>query len=208
MTKLEQLLKEKREEKNLTLEEVANATKINLNFLKIIERGAYDELPSPAYAKGFVINYAEFLGLSKSQVIPLFKRDFDEIKAIKVLPEGMIGRTSFSLKKVKLRKFILSGLFLILIVAFFLFQARSILFSPELSIKTPKDGATVSNEVSVEGKADNRATVIINNELVKVNSNGEFKKKIILFPGQNIIKVKAVNRSGRESIINRSVIVK
>ena len=207
MVKLEQLLKEKRQEKNLSLEEVANATKINLQFLKIIEQGAYDELPSPAYAKGFVMNYAEFLGLSKNQVIPLYKRDFDEKKAIKVLPDGMVGRKGFSIKKVNLRKIIFGGFFLILIVGFLIFQSRSIIFPPALSLDVPIDGASVSREVKVEGNTESHAIVTVNNEIVPVNSNGEFKKTIILFPGQTTISVKSVNRSGKESTITRSVIV-
>ena len=51
-----------RTQRKLSLEEVAAATKIKARFLSAIEKGEYEKLPSPAYAKGFVKNYAAYLG--------------------------------------------------------------------------------------------------------------------------------------------------
>jgi cytoskeletal protein RodZ len=208
MIRLEQLLKEKRLKKGFTLEEAAVATKIKAQFLESIEKGAYNELPSPAYAKGFVLNYAEFLGLPKTQVTPLFKRDFDEKKALKVLPDGMVGAKGFPTRRMSFRKFVLAGVIILLISAFFIFQTRSILFAPSISLNAPEEGAVVSREVEVRGKADRAATVTVNDETVPVDENGEFVKKIMLFPGEATIEIKAANRSNKESVVIRSVSVK
>lgn len=208
MIKLEQLLKERRLEKNLTLEEAAHATKIKTQFLESIEKGKYTDLPSPAYAKGFVLNYAEFLGIPKVQATALFKRDFDEKKSVKVLPEGMVSDGGFPIRHVNLQKLITVGIIVLLSFGFFVYQTRSIFFPPSITLETPKEGATVTREVEVAGKTDNSVIVTINDEDVPVNSNGEFSKKITLFPGQTTIVVRGKNRSQKETIINRTVHVK
>jgi cytoskeleton protein RodZ len=52
-----------REEKKISLEQVYQATKIRLGYLRAIENDAFDELPSRAQARGFIRLYAEYLGL-------------------------------------------------------------------------------------------------------------------------------------------------
>ncbi len=66
-------LKRIREEKKITLEQVAEGTKIRIQFLKAIEEDRLHDLPSLSQAKGFCRLYASFLGLNPVQV-------FDEIE--------------------------------------------------------------------------------------------------------------------------------
>ena len=208
MVSLEQRLKEARLQKKLTLEEAAVSTKIKPQFLEAIERGAYNELPSPAYARGFVRNYAEFLGLPKAQIALLFKRDFDEKKITKVLPDSMVKKKDFPMRRINMRRIILGSGVLLFLVGFLLFQTRSVFFGPPISLSTPKEGSEVTQEVLVKGKTDSNAIITVNNEPVVVGSNGEFDKKIILFPGETRIVVKAKNRLGKESTLERSVRVR
>jgi len=56
-------LKATREEKNLSLDEVARATKIRKEFLLAIEEDRLDALPGSVFARGFVRTYADFLGV-------------------------------------------------------------------------------------------------------------------------------------------------
>lgn len=208
MVQLGQKLKDARIQRKLTLEEVAVATKIKPQFLEAIERGAYAELPSPAYAQGFVRNYAAFLGLQKVPTSALFKRDFDEKRAVKVLPDGMNRSQNFPLKRLNLRRIMIGGSALLLLIGFLFFQYRFALIAPSISIKTPKEGSVVGRDVEIKGKTDSNATVIINNEAAFVNSKGEFMKKVTLFPGNNTVIIKAKNRMGKESVLQRSVVVK
>lgn len=62
-------LKEKRLEKNYTLEKLSQKTKISVNILKSLEANDYDHLPSAAYIKGFVTNYVKVLGLPQDEAI-------------------------------------------------------------------------------------------------------------------------------------------
>jgi len=49
--------------------------------------------------------------------------------------------------------------------------------------------------------------VLVNNEPVTLDSEGEFRKTLSLFPGKSSIIIKAKNRFGKENIAKRDVIV-
>src|SRR3989337_4257755 len=57
-------LRQAREERNLTLEQVAQATHIRLHYLEALERGDFSRLPSKAQGRGFLRAYAGYLGLN------------------------------------------------------------------------------------------------------------------------------------------------
>src|SRR3989344_231387 len=90
MIRTGQKLRDERIRRGLSIDDVAKATKIRSSFLLAIEKGDYSKLPSSAYVQGFVRNYAEYLGLSKREVLAIFRREFDEEKVFRVLPEGMV----------------------------------------------------------------------------------------------------------------------
>lgn len=63
LTELGKFLREKREEKGMSLEELQTATKIQKRYLVAIEEGNYDVLPGAFYARAFIKNYCEAVGL-------------------------------------------------------------------------------------------------------------------------------------------------
>src|SRR5579863_5897378 len=107
MVRLGHLLHQKRLQRKKTLEEVAQELKIKSIFLSAIERGEYNKLPSPAYAQGFVRNYASYLGLSKAEITALFKREFDEKRAMKVLPDAMLKTKEFPVERMHIQQSLL-----------------------------------------------------------------------------------------------------
>lgn len=66
---LGEYLKQKRIDKNYTLEKLSQKTKISVNILKALEQNDYDHLPSAAYIKGFVTSYVKVLGLPLDEAI-------------------------------------------------------------------------------------------------------------------------------------------
>ena len=205
-----ELLQEKRLRKKLTLTDVSNGTKIKPAFLSAIEKGEYQKLPSPSYAHGFVKNYAEFLGIPARQIIPIFKREFDASHAIKVLPKGFTtGETTVSFRKVKTRRAFVGIILIILFIFGYLFyQYRAAFFPPNLTVDSPKENATVPQDVIVQGKTDPSATVTVNEDQVAVDEAGEFRKQITLFSGKMTISVLAKNTFGKIRKIERNVTVK
>lgn len=56
-------------QKNLSLEELEQQTKIRLRFLHAIEEGNFDEAPGEVYLRGFLRSYAKAVDLDPEQVL-------------------------------------------------------------------------------------------------------------------------------------------
>jgi len=65
-------LKKAREAKGLSLQQVHEETKIHIKTLKNIEEGQLQRLPSMIYAKSFIKEYSEFLGLDSNEILKQF----------------------------------------------------------------------------------------------------------------------------------------
>ena len=61
------LLRKIRENKNISIEEIAQKTKININVLRSLEKDELEKLPSKTYVKGFVRSYARTIGLDSEE---------------------------------------------------------------------------------------------------------------------------------------------
>src|SRR5579862_2394797 len=131
MVRLGPHLRQKRLQRKQTLEEIAQVLKIKPQFLAAIERGEYHKLPSPAYAKGFVRNYAAYLGVPKEETTMLFKREFDEKRAMKVLPDVMVKTKEFPIQRLRIpQSVIIFIFFLILVFGYLFFQYRAAFLPP------------------------------------------------------------------------------
>lgn len=64
-----QRLKRAREYNHLTLEKAAGATRIRLQYLQALEADDFSAMPSPVQARGFLRNYADYLGLDLEQMV-------------------------------------------------------------------------------------------------------------------------------------------
>ena len=64
-----QQLRQAREARPLSLEEVSRATHIRLHYLRALEAGDFNALPSTAQARGFLRTYAAFLGLDAGPLL-------------------------------------------------------------------------------------------------------------------------------------------
>jgi cytoskeletal protein RodZ len=63
-----QQLRSAREEKGLSLEDIASETRIPLRHLESLEAGDWDRLPAPTYTLGFAKSYASAVGLDRSEI--------------------------------------------------------------------------------------------------------------------------------------------
>ncbi len=209
MIRAGQRLHEERIKKGLSISDVAAGTKIRSSFLSAIEKGEYQRLPSAAYATGFVRNYAEYLGLSKKEILALFRREFDEEKIYKVLPDSLSTPKDFPRFRVRIQQtLLLLGLIIIAFVAYIVFQYRFFVMNPSLQVITPKDGSVAAKEVIVSGKTEPSATVLINTIPVVVDTQGAFTKKLSFSPGKTKIQITARNRMNKETTVERTITVK
>src|SRR3954469_15097450 len=62
-------LQREREMRSITLDEIANSTKIGTRLLHALEAEEFDKLPGGIFNKGFVRAYARYLGLDEEQAV-------------------------------------------------------------------------------------------------------------------------------------------
>ena len=74
MTSIGSTLKEARNKKTLSLEEVHAKIKIHPRVLQLLEEEKFDKLPSPLFAKSFLKSYAEFLEVNPEEVMQAYER--------------------------------------------------------------------------------------------------------------------------------------
>lgn len=75
MTELGNRLKEARESKGFSLDDLQSMTKIQKRYLIGIEEGNYDMMPGKFYVRAFIKQYAEAVGLSSEEIFEEFKQE-------------------------------------------------------------------------------------------------------------------------------------
>lgn len=87
MESVGQRLKKEREARYLTLEKASEATRIRVVFLQALEADDYSALPSATQGRGFLRNYADYLGLNLEEIIAEIQKNAPPPAAIGPLPE-------------------------------------------------------------------------------------------------------------------------
>ncbi len=85
-----QQLKQERERRNLTLEQVSNATHIRARHIEAIEAGRLEDLPSRQSGQGFLRLYADYLGLSLDPITT--QTSTDELAKITLVDHEKAGQ--------------------------------------------------------------------------------------------------------------------
>ncbi len=62
-------LRREREIRGISLKEISDATKISKRFLEAIEKNDHKTLPAPVFTRGFVREYARYLGLNFEEIV-------------------------------------------------------------------------------------------------------------------------------------------
>ena len=100
---LGQLLREAREEKELSLEEISKELHIRVQYLKALEENSPESIPSSVQARGFLRSYSNFLGFTAKDLtdIPLPVSDqvptSDKIKQLNIQRSASINPESSTL---------------------------------------------------------------------------------------------------------------
>ena len=62
-------LRREREIRGISLKEISDATKISKRFLEALERNDHKTLPAPVFTRGFVREYARYVGLNAEELV-------------------------------------------------------------------------------------------------------------------------------------------
>jgi len=72
MATLGSFLREHRELRRMSLEEIARATRVPVSSLERLESDRFDELPGEVFVRGFLKSYARAVGLNPDEVLARF----------------------------------------------------------------------------------------------------------------------------------------
>ena len=62
-------LRQQREMRGISIHEIATFSKISLRYLEALEASRFSVLPAPVFAKGFLRQYAGYVGLDPDEVV-------------------------------------------------------------------------------------------------------------------------------------------
>ncbi len=112
-------LRRERERRGITLEEIAEATKIGKRYLEAFERERVDVIPrAPIFARGFLRQYAEYVGLDPEEVLNRFDNAIS-------FPSSYEVRKEEKWNSVPLRFWLVVGFVFFIIVLFIIVSSLS-----------------------------------------------------------------------------------
>ncbi|HEY6330983.1 MAG TPA: helix-turn-helix transcriptional regulator [Blastocatellia bacterium] len=82
MPTLGEELKRLREERGITLSEIAESTRIGTRFLKAIEEGNFSTLPGGIFTRSFIRAYAKKVGMNEDEAVTLYHEQTTEKDAV------------------------------------------------------------------------------------------------------------------------------
>jgi transcriptional regulator with XRE-family HTH domain len=195
-----------RESKKIELEEAAKHLRIKKEYLIALENDEYDKLPSGLYGRQFLKKYCQLLRLNYKKILadtPLAESEEDSNPfSQKILKPWNL------LVFPKLFKNILLIFLFFVFILYLLFYFRGLSSAPKLIVDYPdKNLVTKLNNLEIKGKTDPETEVIINGNSIISNENGDFIYEIRLKTGLNNINIIAKKKHGRETVLQRQILV-
>jgi cytoskeletal protein RodZ len=125
MSTVAEQLRQAREAKNLTVQQVAEIMKMRTDHLCALEEGNYNVFSAPVYIRGFVRTYATLLKLDVPQIMTGLEAELGATKKFSEPPplpkhsDGVIDFLMLQLSQVDWRKSVIGLGAVIVLVAFF-----------------------------------------------------------------------------------------
>ena len=153
-------LQDSRESLHITIDHAAAALHIRAKYLRALESGDLGELPGKAYIRGYIRNYAEFLGLNSAEVLG----EYEALLAHKVheffVPEPTLKQ---NLPSHRLLKW--SAMGMLLLYGYWYFVVHDSAQLPENTAEMPQDFVQILNKSMREGMAKDWEICLDNGEL-------------------------------------------
>jgi len=206
---LGQTLRAAREAKRWDLARAERETRIRTRYLVALEEGDYRDLPSEVYTRGFVRNYAIYLGLDPEWCLDLYRLEatpetprpaVTPLRPIDVRRRGALILTPGRVATATL---------LVLVVAFvgyLAYQFLTFASTPELTLTDPASDLAAYERTSyvLRGETVPDAQIDVDglreNPTATASASGLFTIRVELVPGSNVITLVATDPvTGRSS---------
>ncbi|MBI5621799.1 helix-turn-helix domain-containing protein [Candidatus Falkowbacteria bacterium] len=205
-----EILSAARKEQGVDLEKIEKFLKINKKYLRALEDGRYDILPSLIYTKNFAKTYGEYLGLDTEHLGELIEKELGIVNQLSPQRDQPIEPEYLQSKILLTPKMIRYGLAITLALTclgYLSWQVNAIFSSPRLSLTEPQpDLITQQNSITVIGDTLPEIDLLINNQTVLTDPAGHFTVALDLQTGLNTITVSAKKKHSQPSILTRQVL--
>lgn len=202
---LASILKRRRESLDISISEAEQATRIRARYIEALEASEYDILKDDVYTKGYVKNYADFLGLETKPIIKLYEQERAGAREMK--RQSQRGKdVQLGVKPIKSTRMVVTPktfallsvvAVVALVVGYIIWQVIVLSAPPKLTISQEEARSVSTNFGFVSGKVEGGADLSINDSPVLVAADGTFRERIALTNGRNEIKLTATNRLGK-----------
>lgn len=188
------LLKSTRLDKEWELSDISKKLKVSVKYLEALENGEASCYPQEPYCSLIIKDYAEYLGLNGKDVLALFRRDFEQkskTKKTSKSPFSFTPKTTFTI-----------SIFLIIIIFAFYLVSEYYKFHlpPKLKVNWPLEATVSASTLEISGITDSESTIRINDDLIMINNDGSFQRKINLNTGENLITIQSTSPNGKTTI--------
>lgn len=163
------LLRERRQDRGLSLAEVEEATRIQRKHLEAFEEEAYERLPNGVYLRGLLRSYARYLGLDPEEIVALCQQGAEE-EGVRISPPVGVqpsrGAPLFT-PDLLVGLAILSAVILFGLWVYTQYIAPAAQPTPapqpaQSPILTPKAISTSSTEIAIKARIVERTWVMVN----------------------------------------------
>lgn len=195
------LLKNERQKRNLTLQQVEEETRIREKNLEAVENNDWREFPSETYTIGILKSYGDFLGINQEKLLAIFRREYEKKDESDF--KKTIHKTHFTPYAQRLfRVFLL--LILLIFLSYFGYQLKLYFSPPSVTIISPRKFVFKrENKIELIGKTEKESIVMVNGERVYQNKDMTFKIILPLTNSENIVVIEVTGANGRKTTVKK-----
>lgn len=202
-------LKGMREEAGLSVEQLAEKTKIQRKHLAALEAEDFHVLPPPVYIRGFVQQWAKVCGADTREALMHLER-IQALMAPRTVGDRRLERLSRPFFVITLRHILIcAGMVAAVgIAAYFGYQYMVLMRAPLIEVSSPATMETVQQEqwVTIEGQTDRVVSLTIAGQEVYVEKNGYFRREVPLNEGVNMVRIQGEGENGQEIEVMRKIV--
>ena len=196
-----QLLKQERENKNISLKEVEKKIKVREKYLRALENNDWDYFASKVYVNGIIKNYAHFLELDSNRILAFFRRDYEKKEDVRFKKRISSGYLTPQTKRFALIGIIVTFIFFLL---YFGYQFLGFILPPRIEILQPKiERFRNEDRIRIIGKTQKESAVSIFSERVFPNKDGLFEYDFPLKKGKNTLVIEVTGGNGKKTVFKR-----
>jgi cytoskeletal protein RodZ len=205
-----QILRKAREQKNVSIQDVAHITKIKQDYLEKLEKNEFTGFVSSTFIKGFIRSYANYLELETENLVALYRRQVgEEEKPIKADDNKRIKTEGFVVTPIHI---IGTGLvvFFVGLIAYLINQFYQLQQPPRLEFASPaqQQVETTAKNFEVKGFTEEQVIVTFNGSQVQLKPDRTFSIVTDLKPGENVLTFEAWKQFSEDKKTKKTFVVK